>query len=286
MRIGFIGQGFIGKSYADDFEKRGFDVVRYTRSAPYAQNKDHIKGCDVVFIAVPAPTTPKGFDDSTVGQVLSLVGDGKIAVIKCTMLPGSTERLQKKYPKKIVFHSPEFLVESTAAHDAAHPTRNIIGISRDTPAQREAAEKVMSVLPNAPFTQIISSRESELVKYAANCFLYTKVVFANAFYDIAKAYGCDWNNFREAVGADPRIGQSHFKVVDVSRHPGAKPGRGAGGHCFIKDFAALRSDYKKQKKADKKTLALLRALEDKNISLLKATKKDIELLKGVYGTKI
>src|SRR3989344_5298308 len=224
MKIGFIGQGFIGKAYADDFEKRGYDVVRYTRSEPFVKNKAEIGTCDIVFIAVPAATTPKGFDGSVIEEVLKLVGAGKIAVIKCTTPPGFTEKMQKKNPKKIVFHSPEFLVESTAAYDAAHPTRNIIGMPKNTATHRTAAEKVMSVLPEAPFVLATSSRESELIKYAANCFLYTKVVFANMFHAIAKGYGMKWDDIHDGLGADPRIGISHLRVVDASRHPGAKTG--------------------------------------------------------------
>lgn len=288
MKIGFIGQGFIGKAYADDFEKRGYAVVRYTRSEPFFKNRAEIGTCDIVFIAVPAATTPKGFDGSIIEEVLHLVGPGKTAVIKCTTPPGFTEKMQKKHPRKIIFHSPEFLVESTAAYDAAHPTRNIIGMPKDTPVNRKAADTVLSVLPEAPFILVTSSRESELIKYAANCFLYTKVVFANMFHDIAKVYGLKWDDIRDGLGSDPRIGISHLRVVDASRHPGAKVGRGAGGHCFIKDFAAVRHEYERlpKSKRDPLWLALMRATEKKNNDLLLKSRKDLDLLRGVYGEKI
>ena len=81
MTIGFIGQGFIGKNYADDFERRGFSVTRYSLEEPYRGNKEKIKECDIVFIAVPTPTTPEGFDDSILRGVLPLVKEGKTAVI-------------------------------------------------------------------------------------------------------------------------------------------------------------------------------------------------------------
>ena len=83
--IGFIGQGFVGKAYADDFENRGFKNVRYALEEPYRNNKDLIKDCDIVFIAVPTPTTEKGFDDSIIRGAVKLVGKGKIAVIKSTI---------------------------------------------------------------------------------------------------------------------------------------------------------------------------------------------------------
>ncbi len=54
MKLGFIGQGFVGKTYADYFEKRGFEVVRYAKEAPYEKNKEKIKDCDIVFIAADA----------------------------------------------------------------------------------------------------------------------------------------------------------------------------------------------------------------------------------------
>jgi UDP-N-acetyl-D-mannosaminuronate dehydrogenase len=73
-KIGFIGQGWIGKNYADDFESRGFDVVRYSLEDEYVINKGLISGCDVVFIAVPTPTKNGVFDDSIVREALGLVG--------------------------------------------------------------------------------------------------------------------------------------------------------------------------------------------------------------------
>src|SRR3989344_1010302 len=131
-KVGFIGQGWGGKSYADDFENRGFDVVRYSMEKPYAANKNKIKDCDIVFVAVPTPTTSAGFDDSIVRSVIKLVGKNKIAVIKSTVLPGTTDSVQKENPEILVMHSPEFLDEVSAAHDAAHPKRNIIGIPKES----------------------------------------------------------------------------------------------------------------------------------------------------------
>ncbi len=96
--IGFIGQGWIGKNYADDFERRGFSVTRYGLEGVFVHNREAIKKCDIVFIAVPTPTTPSGFDYSIVEEAVSLVGEGKIAVIKSTVLPGTTEEIQKKIP--------------------------------------------------------------------------------------------------------------------------------------------------------------------------------------------
>lgn len=283
--IGFIGQGWIGKNYADDFEERGFSVVRYGLEPQYVGNKDAIRDCDIVFIAVPTPSTPEGFDLSIVRDALSNVGKGKIAVIKSTMQPGSTEALQAAYPDVLVMHSPEFLREANAAYDAAHPARNIIGLPKDTPEYTEAAKQVIAVLPEAPYVRVCSAREAEYIKYAGNAFLYMKVVFANLMHDVAAAEGCDWSMIMEGLAADARIGPSHLKVMHESR-PGVVPGRGAGGHCFIKDMAALRELYERVLPDDAEGAAVLRALERKNAKLLRESGKDLDLLEGVYGTDL
>src|SRR3989344_4154843 len=97
VRIGFIGQGFIGKNYADDFEARGYNVIRYARNEPYKVNKDAIKTCDLVFIAVPTPTTSKGYDVSAIKDTLPLAKVGGIVILKSTILPGLTKTLQKEF---------------------------------------------------------------------------------------------------------------------------------------------------------------------------------------------
>lgn len=273
--IGFIGQGFIGRNYADDFERRGCTVVRYATRPEFAGNRKRIKECDIVFIAVPTPSTPKGFDYSIVREVLPLVGKGKTAVIKSTILPGTTEKLQKEFPDIFVLHSPEFLRERSAAYDAAHPDRNIVGIPKDSAEFRKKAADVLTVLPKTPYASVMHAREAELVKYAGNCLLYLKVVFANMFYDLAEKLGADWSNVRAAVAADPRIGKSHLEPV----HEG---GRGAGGRCFIKDFAAFSRIYETHV-SDPLGQRALEALRDKNNELLRVSGKDIELLEGVYG---
>lgn len=275
MKIGFIGQGFIGKNYADDFEARDYSVTRYALEEPFRQNKGKIAECDIVFIAVPTPTTPKGFDYSIVQTAISLVGKGKIAVIKSTMLPGTTDVLQKENPEIFVLHSPEFLREVSAAYDAAHPDRNIIGIPMDTDEYREKANSVISILPRAPFVKICIARDAEFIKYGGNNFFYVKVVYMNLLYDLAQKAVCDWDTVRDGMIADPRIGSSHMNPVHDS-------GRGAGGHCFIKDFAAFANIYEKLV-GDIEGVKALRAFEEKNIKLLKDSKKDIDLLEGVYG---
>ena len=284
MKLGFIGQGWIGKNYADHFEERGFPVVRYAKEEPYHVNGLGIGSCDIVFIAVPTPTTPRGFDSSIINKILPLVGRGKIAVIKATILPGTTRQLQKNFKDRIILYSPEFLREAFARYDVDRPERNIVGLSKKTERHRRAAKKVMSILPKAPYARVCSSEEAEMTKYAGNTFLYVKIVYMNMLCDLAKKMDADWNVIAENVSADSRIGKSHMQPMHASGHTDKK-GRGAGGHCFIKDFAALRNLYATLVR-DPRGAKVLAALEGKNNEFLIGSGKDLDLLKGVYGSKI
>jgi nucleotide sugar dehydrogenase len=280
--VGFIGQGWIGKHYADDFAARGFQVVRYALEEPYVENRDAIAECAIVFVAVPTPTTTGGFNLDIVRSVLPLIGEGRIAVIKSTLLPGSTEILQKEFPNICILHSPEFLRESTAAHDAANPERNIVGIPLDTKEHWQAANMVLGVLPKAPYAKVLPVRAAELIKYAGNSFLTMKVVYANMLYDMADALGVSYVEVRDAVAADPRIGASHLDPVKASGHS-VVVGRGAGGHCFIKDMEAFRQLHDALL-LDTEGANLLDAVIAKNNKLLVDSGKDLDLLASVYGT--
>ena len=282
QKIGFVGQGFIGKSYADDLEKRGFSLVRYALEEPYRANKAKIAECGIVFIAVPTPTTPKGFDYSIIRGSLRLVKPGATVVIKSTLLPGTTAVLQKAFPKLFIMHSPEFLVARNARADASKPFRNIIGIPKKSAPYTKRASEILKILPKAPFALACSSEEAEIVKYAGNAMLYLKVLFANMLYDTARGAGADYEVIRAAIAADPRIGPSHLQVVHDSGHKGAKKGRGAGGLCFIKDVAAFTDFYRKLT-GDEYGEAWFRAAIRMNANLLIQTGKDLDLLEGVHG---
>ncbi len=213
------------------------------------------------------------------------MGKGKTAVIKSTILPGTTKKLQKKFPKIFITHSPEFLVLKQAAEDAARPLRNIVGIPKNTKAYQARAKAVLGVLPHAPFELVCSSEEAELIKYGGNLFLYLKVLYANLMYEVAEGVGADYEVIRKAVAADPRIGPSHLQVLHDSGHKGARRGRGAGGVCFIKDVAAFTDFYERVVKKYLR-LAALRAAIEKNIDLLVASDKDLDLLEGVHGKAV
>lgn len=274
--IGFIGQGWIGKAYADNFEDRGYEVVRYSLEKPWVKNKDKIKECDIVFVAVWTPTTPQGFNVSVVESVLPLVGKGKIAVLKSTILPGTTAELQKKFPDIVLLYGPEFLSVVSHIHDAAHPFINVVGMSADDAKHYSAAEKVMKSLPKAPTSIICKSSEAEIFKYSHNASGYTQIILFNLMYDLGQKFGVNWDVVNRAIQADPLISNRYSNPIH-------KSGRGAGGGCFIKDIAALRAHIKKHLPHDKLAHKVFEAMETKNIHLLTSTEKDLDLLHGVYG---
>lgn len=273
--IGFVGQGYVGKHYADAIEKRGYEVVRYSLEEPYRANKQKIKDCPVVIIGVPTPTTPKGFDSSIVEEAISLTAPGATVVIKSTVLPGTTKMLHAKFPDRVLVYSPEFLSESTAAYDVANPFSNIIGCARADAKHRKAAAFLHALFPKAPYALTCDSTEAELIKYAHNGSGYVQVVFFNMMYDLAHSLGADWKPIEKALSHDHYISSRYAKPLH-------KSGRGAGGNCFIKDFAALRELHERLG-AEGHTLLLLRALEQKNKQLLLSSGKDLRLLEGVYG---
>jgi len=270
--IGFIGQGFIGKAYADDFEERGYKVVRYSQEPEYIENKEKIAECDIVFIAVPTPTTKDGFDDSILVSVMPVVGKGKVAVIKSTILPTTVDKLEKLYPDIFIIHSPEFLRAVTATEDAKHPHRNIVGV---TEKSKPFAEEVLKILPSAPYNKIVDAKAAALIKYGGNVFRYFKILFVNSLYELCQANDVDYEKVREALVADPFIGESFTQVV----HDG---GRGVGGYCLIKDFAAYRALFQ-EVSDDPELVSFLMSAENYNKRLLENSGKDTDKLKGVYS---
>lgn len=280
IKLSFIGQGFIGKNLADSFEDRGFkNLVRYSLKEPWIKNKNKVKSCPIVFIAVPTPTTSKGFDDSILWKVMPLTGKGSTVVIKSTILPTTARELQKKFKDRYILHNIEFLTEATARADTDYPERNVIGVP-DLKAKGHVvrAQAILDILPAAYFDLICTYEEASLIKYGGNCFFYVKNMFFNLLYDLAMAHGCNWKRMRQAIIADSRIHPVHTDPVH-------KGGRGAGGDCLIKDFAAFRQIYNKIMKKELWGSWILLANEEKNKQLLINSKKDLNLLKGVYGTQ-
>lgn len=219
-------------------EKRGYvrgrDLFLYDIDSRKGYDDDPNEA-DIIFIAVPSPSRADGsVEINPVISALARLKSRKTAVIKSTVPPGTTERLQKRFPYLKILFNPEFLTEKNAWNDFLKPDRQIVGFTRKS---RAVSSKVFALLPAPPFSALarkykFTATEAELIKYAANVYLARRVVFANVIADVAAKLGADYENVRRGLAADKRIGDSH---LDVCYHGY----RGFGGYCFPKDARAF-----------------------------------------------
>jgi len=228
-KIGIMGIGIVGGALRNYFEKEGTKPFLYDEGKNLG-SLEEINQADVVFICVPTPfSKEKGFDLSFVERCCQNIEGERIIIIKSTVLPGTTEKLQKKYHQHKFLFNPEFLTEATAQQDMDYPNRQILGYTKQS---RDIAENILEILPLTSFQKIISSTEAELVKYFSNTWFSTKVIFANQMYKLCKKLGIDYEVIRECAAADKMIGPSHLDVC----HKGYF---GYGGKCLPKDIRAL-----------------------------------------------
>jgi UDPglucose 6-dehydrogenase len=234
IKIGIMGVGMVGGALKNYFEKKGKKVSEDLFLYDPAKGFDSVKElnkAEVIFVCVPTPYLKdgKGFDLSYIEDAFSKIEDEKIVVIKSTILPGTTEKMQSQYPRLKVLFNPEFLTELTAEQDMNYPDRQIVGYTKQS---FPVAKDVMMLLPLAPYEKIMPATEAELVKYFGNNWFAVKVAFANQMYDVCSKIGADYDTVMEAAAADKRIGPSHLVVW----HKGY---RGYGGKCLVKDIRAF-----------------------------------------------
>jgi len=229
LKLGICGVGMVGGALQRYFEKKGFKPLLYDKGKNLG-SLEEVNQADIIFICVPTPfDKEKGFDLSYVEDACSNIKGQKIIVIKSTVWPGTTEKLQQKYSQHKFLFNPEFLVEEKADEGMQNPDRQIVGYTKEG---RDVAEKLLNLLSKAPFEKVIKATEAEMIKYFGNSFLSTKVIFANEMHKLCKKIGIDYGLVRECASADKRIGPSHLDVL----HGGY---RGYGGKCLIKDIRAL-----------------------------------------------
>jgi UDPglucose 6-dehydrogenase len=246
-KLGIIGTGMVGGALHRYFaEFRPNPLFSYDKFQKRG-SADEVNEADIIFICVPTPFEEgKGFDLSAVNDAVGNVRGKKIIVIKSTVVPGTTEKLQEQYPDHTFLCNPEFLTHNpekgshhtlsrvaplTSEQDMNYPDRQIVGYTRK-PESYEVSGVIMNLLPLAPFSRIMSATEAEMVKYFGNTWFATKVAFANLIYDLCQALGIDYDTVKEAAAADKRIGPSHLEVW----HRGY---RGYGGTCLPKDIRAF-----------------------------------------------
>ena len=234
IKIGIIGLGYVGGALRHWFKKQPgkYEVFFYDKYKNIG-SANEINQAEIIFVAVPTPfrENGRGYDDSEVENALKDIRNGKIVVLKSTILPGSTDKFQKRHPRKILLHNPEFLRAKTAVKDFLKPEKQLIGYTNLK--SKRLAPKILKILPQAPHSKIVKARETEMIKYFSNTFLATRVIFANQIYDLCqKIGGINFEIVRECVGWDPRIGSSHFNIF-------ADGYRGYSGGCLLKDTKAF-----------------------------------------------
>ena len=194
------------------------------------------EGQDFVFLCVPTPPAPDHSADlSCVEQVVAEIAPAlkaqAVVAAKSTMPPGSSRRIAgllnraaNRANQFVVASNPEFLREGSAVHDFLHPERIVIGADEPGVAER-LADLYRTIDAPVVMTDCASA---EMIKYASNAFLATKLSFINQIAHVCEALGADVLEVAYGMGHDPRIGFDFLR-----------PGPGYGGSCLPKDANAL-----------------------------------------------
>lgn len=232
MKIVIMGYGVVGKACAAMLTAKEHQFIAHDPPAGLFADLSEV---DVAFICVPTPTNfiTGHVDISAILQCLNLLSDGTVVLIRSTVLPGMTERLQRGFPSLKLAFVPEFLTEATSTRDALDPNRVVIGL---TEASSEVAKTIVELMqspnPSTPLL-VMKSSSAEMAKYVANNFYALKVAFFNEMFDVAsRVAGVEWREVMESVADDPWTGAQHTDVF----HGGY---RGFGGKCLPKDASAM-----------------------------------------------
>ena len=210
-----------------------------------SNNFSLIKNCDIIFVTVGTPQKSNGAIElsmikkatTTIGQIIKKSKKNPIIFIKSTVVPGTTENvilpiLEKKSGKKAnkdfgLISNPEFLQESNAIRDTKYPHVIVLG-GNQSRYMKKANMFFSKMHPNVPIV-ITNFQTAEMIKYANNSFLATKISFINQLSNICqKISGTNIDDVAKIIGLDPRIGKLFLNA-----------GPGYGGSCLPKDINAL-----------------------------------------------
>jgi UDPglucose 6-dehydrogenase len=205
----------------------------------FAAAAEDLGSADAVFIAVGTPSrrgdghADLSFVYEAVHEIAPLLSPTAIVVTKSTVPVGTGDEIERILRDRRpgadiqIVSNPEFLREGAAIQDFKHPDRIVVG-SDDQRARAVLAEIYRPLYLNAPPIIHVSRRTAELIKYAANAFLATKITFINEIADLCEQVGADVQEVARGMGLDNRIGGKFLH-----------PGPGFGGSCFPKDATAL-----------------------------------------------
>ena len=238
MRIGIIGNGFVGKATSimecPDVEIIVYDIVP-SMCKPVGITLHDICDCDLIFVSVPTPMNTDGSCHldilknvvSEIKKIKSL--DEVFLVNRCTVSVGTSDQLG-------CYFMPEFLTEKNFNEDFRKNPDWIFGL-KGTETDSRFKEKIEQLINfshkhgciESNQIHFVNNKEAEMIKLFRNNFLSTKIAFCNEIYQFTKIHSVDYETVRELATRDPRIGASHTRV------PGHDGKFGYGGTCFPKD---------------------------------------------------
>jgi UDPglucose 6-dehydrogenase len=243
MRIGIIGYGFVGKAVAGAHDRKTLmindpNVLEEWESYTVEQI---IANTGWIYLCLPTPSKEDGScDTSIVENMLEQLKDYEgIIISKSTAPPKfyidmlNQTGKNKKYKFRLV-HVPEFLTAANALHDYMHPHTIVVGGKPEDTAfvLRHAISSDLTYRTKAKLI-MTDIGSAAAMKYYANSWLATKVVYNNQFAQWCKSQGVEWKNVAEVLKKDKRIGDTHYDV------PGPDTKFGYGGACFPKDVSAI-----------------------------------------------
>jgi nucleotide sugar dehydrogenase len=249
MKIGIIGNGFVGKA-TKILESQKINIITYdivpNLCIPIGLTLEQLcETCDIIFISVPTPTNKDGschlnILEKVIDNIKEFVDlNEKIVVIRSTIPPGTSDNLN-------CYFMPEFLTEKNFERDFIENKDWIFGL-KNTIQDVEFMEKI-NYLINTSFQEgkikynninYLKNKEAEMVKLFRNNFLALKVSFCNEIAEFCKLKDINYENVRQQAVKDQRIGGSHSQV------PGHDGHCGYGGTCFPKDSKSLLYEMNK-----------------------------------------
>jgi len=238
-KVGIVGQGYVGKALKVGFKSDNIEINTYDK---YLSDQSTVKdlneltlSSNIIFICVPTPMKKNG--ECFTGIVEEVIKDinisadnKKTVIIKSTVPPGTTEKLNEIYKNISLIFNPEFLTEANFLDDFKNQKYIILGGNNK---DLDLVENLYSIIFPEIKINRTTSINAEIVKYFLNTYLATKVSFANEMKILCDHVNADYNQIVNLVIQDNRIGKSHLMV------PGPDGMLGFGGSCFPKDINAL-----------------------------------------------
>jgi len=257
--IGIIGKGIVGNAVEYGF-KKFCDIKYYDKFQESDTLESVVKFAEHIFVCLPTLYKDNKIDLSIIDENMEEISyyaksTDKIITIKSTVVPGTTRNYSKKYPDCNFCFNPEFLTEANYLEDFVNTDRVVVGSDNDRVRIRVMDLYRMHGFSKTPIfgTDLTTA---EMVKYMANCFLSTKVIFANEMYALCEKLGIKYEEVKKMVVADKRIHDSHLDVTTS---------KGYGGKCFYKDMVALMGLYKDLDL----DYSLLKSVHEKNLKIRK-----------------